>query len=354
MRWGTKRPQNVCETCGHTWYPRGSDVSISCPNCGNRDVKLAGCLGPVSPTSGGGMGGCGQVVVLLVAIGGGLMLLAGGGCVLLGFMSSTKSTPSSSSPSPQSSASTSAPSGSTPAAPAEPRPKVSDLIPYRILERKTVLDEKVSYDILVNLVGSRLPTMVEMSAIARFLDDGSFKRCFVGFYLPGMKVDAGAFARSHRTPEHGKDRDEEVMWYFLVDYAEYARLVPTEHGGTMGAAEERPGIDPERAAHERLAETLATAEASLVRGDFVAARKAFDEVLAKAPPDSEMATTAKVGRSRAEVLEHAEEWYSNAELYYTAGKLDKARIYLRRLVTGAQGTMWAEKAQALLDKMGGK
>jgi hypothetical protein len=29
----TKRPLNSC-TCGYTWYPRGSDYSARCPNCG--------------------------------------------------------------------------------------------------------------------------------------------------------------------------------------------------------------------------------------------------------------------------------------------------------------------------------
>lgn len=39
-RW-TKRPQNACRRCGYTWYPRGKDVSRSCPGCGSRDVELA-------------------------------------------------------------------------------------------------------------------------------------------------------------------------------------------------------------------------------------------------------------------------------------------------------------------------
>ncbi|WLW64496.1 MULTISPECIES: hydrogenase maturation nickel metallochaperone HypA [Achromobacter] len=38
----TKRPQNACRECGHTWYPRGNSRSLKCPNCGNRDVKIVG------------------------------------------------------------------------------------------------------------------------------------------------------------------------------------------------------------------------------------------------------------------------------------------------------------------------
>ncbi len=29
----TKRPLNRCWSCGHTWYPRGSDLSACCPRC---------------------------------------------------------------------------------------------------------------------------------------------------------------------------------------------------------------------------------------------------------------------------------------------------------------------------------
>jgi hypothetical protein len=38
----TKRPQNRCSKCGHTWYPRGSNRSVRCPNCGNTSVSVVG------------------------------------------------------------------------------------------------------------------------------------------------------------------------------------------------------------------------------------------------------------------------------------------------------------------------
>ncbi len=40
----TKRFQNGCKRCGYTWYPRGHNLSRSCPNCGSADVgfDLAG------------------------------------------------------------------------------------------------------------------------------------------------------------------------------------------------------------------------------------------------------------------------------------------------------------------------
>ncbi|AXV74734.1 hypothetical protein CJO75_17340 (plasmid) [Ralstonia solanacearum] len=36
----TKRPQNVCENCRYTWYPRGKAISLKCPKCGSGQVKI--------------------------------------------------------------------------------------------------------------------------------------------------------------------------------------------------------------------------------------------------------------------------------------------------------------------------
>jgi hypothetical protein len=40
FRW-TKRPQNQCRKCGHTWFPRGSDISVRCPECRSTATALA-------------------------------------------------------------------------------------------------------------------------------------------------------------------------------------------------------------------------------------------------------------------------------------------------------------------------
>lgn len=37
----TKRPQNYCRGCNYSWYPRGKNVSYSCPRCGSQDVETA-------------------------------------------------------------------------------------------------------------------------------------------------------------------------------------------------------------------------------------------------------------------------------------------------------------------------
>lgn len=36
----TRRPQNICKSCGHTWYPRGSNISLKCPNCGSMNTGV--------------------------------------------------------------------------------------------------------------------------------------------------------------------------------------------------------------------------------------------------------------------------------------------------------------------------
>lgn len=35
-----KRPENICESCGHTWYPKGHNLSKRCPECHSTKVKI--------------------------------------------------------------------------------------------------------------------------------------------------------------------------------------------------------------------------------------------------------------------------------------------------------------------------
>jgi len=56
----------------------------------------------------------------------------------------------------------------------------------------------------VELVGGRLPTKEELAAISQQLLERKgkrYERMFVCFYLPGMDVDAGAFATAHYNPD---------------------------------------------------------------------------------------------------------------------------------------------------------
>lgn len=79
------------------------------------------------------------------------------------------------------------------------------LIPFRILARHVALLEKLSYDVEVDLVDGRHPTLDQCRAIARVLDDRRYRRFFCGFFLPGMDTREGAYARCNRSPEMGVD-----------------------------------------------------------------------------------------------------------------------------------------------------
>lgn len=64
----TKRPRNACRGCGYSWYPRGKDVSLTCPNCksGNihlPDVEAAEALAKAM------LFGCGGLLLVLVPVG---------------------------------------------------------------------------------------------------------------------------------------------------------------------------------------------------------------------------------------------------------------------------------------------
>ena len=74
------------------------------------------------------------------------------------------------------------------------------LISYQIIKRDTLRKFKESYDIRVDLVEGRLPNEKELEAVSATLRNKSFDKTFICFYLPGMEVDAGAFATAHHDP----------------------------------------------------------------------------------------------------------------------------------------------------------
>jgi hypothetical protein len=137
-----------------------STKANTCPNCG----------APVESPPKKKHSGCGCLLAILM-IGGGIAL----GIAI-------KNTPS---PSPSS-------------APAKPTP----LIPYTVINRQEFQHYKVSIDVRLDLVEGRLPTEQELGAISRRLhsEEKKHDKTFVLFYLPGMKVDAGAFASAHHEP----------------------------------------------------------------------------------------------------------------------------------------------------------
>ena len=83
----------------------------------------------------------------------------------------------------------------------EIKPVKKRLINYEIIKRDKVPKFKESFDIRVGLVDGRLPNKEELAAISAKLRNKSFDKTFVCFYLPGMVVDAGAFAIAHHDPD---------------------------------------------------------------------------------------------------------------------------------------------------------
>jgi hypothetical protein len=57
MSMWTKRPLNYCELCGYTWYPRGKNRSIECPNCRSNATRMVSYSSGRSGCSLPGMGG---------------------------------------------------------------------------------------------------------------------------------------------------------------------------------------------------------------------------------------------------------------------------------------------------------
>jgi uncharacterized protein YecT (DUF1311 family) len=55
------RPQNQCNACSYTWFPRGKHLSLRCPGCGSRDIETV--RPPVRSSS-----GCGPVVLVAILI----------------------------------------------------------------------------------------------------------------------------------------------------------------------------------------------------------------------------------------------------------------------------------------------
>lgn len=97
------------------------------------------------------------------------------------------------------------------------------LIPFTVLERTERGTIKVSYTVLVEPVGDRLPNEAELAAVSRGLRarDPRHERMFVLFYLPGMDRDSwGAFATAHHEPDLRVQINEDLL------RAKYPSLVP--------------------------------------------------------------------------------------------------------------------------------
>ncbi len=101
-----------------------------------------------------------------------------------------------------------------------------ELIPFEILKRNEMRPFKHSLDLQVPLIGGRLPTEEELGKLSRHLVKQAqpYERTFVSFYLPGMVLDAGAFATAHHNPDMKVLIGEEA----LLAYPQYHHFVSKE------------------------------------------------------------------------------------------------------------------------------
>ena len=97
------------------------------------------------------------------------------------------------------------------------------LIPYKIIEKTELSTMKLSIDVEVPLVNGRLPNEKELGALSKHLVNKESKhdRSFVTYYLPNMKVGAGAYATAH----HNFKMEVNIMKFMLFDYPEYKRFM---------------------------------------------------------------------------------------------------------------------------------
>lgn len=71
------------------------------------------------------------------------------------------------------------------------------MLPYSVINKTKFLKYKLSYDIRIEMKGA-LPTKEELTEVAQQLWElEKYDKTFVCFYLPGMQVDAGAYATGH-------------------------------------------------------------------------------------------------------------------------------------------------------------
>ena len=95
------------------------------------------------------------------------------------------------------------------------------LIPYKILEKSELVSIKLSIDIEVSLIKDRLPNENELGALSKCLvsKEDKHERSFITFYLPRMKVGAGAYATAHHNPEMKVN----ILKFMLLQYPEYEK-----------------------------------------------------------------------------------------------------------------------------------
>jgi hypothetical protein len=96
-------------------------------------------------------------------------------------------------------------------------------IPYEVLQRSELGSIKLSLDVQVPLVDGQLPSAEQIGEVSQYLvsREQPHDRAFVTFYLPEMKVGAGAYATAHNNPE----MQVQIQDFMLMQYPQYLELL---------------------------------------------------------------------------------------------------------------------------------
>jgi hypothetical protein len=97
------------------------------------------------------------------------------------------------------------PRASRPTAAKSPEKAVDAVPAHRVLKKEDYLDYKLSLDIEISESDKDLPGEAELALLSEklYTENGGkkYERVYICYYLPGMEVDAGAWATGHFNPD---------------------------------------------------------------------------------------------------------------------------------------------------------
>ena len=93
----------------------------------------------------------------------------------------------------------------------------------KVLNKQKQAKIKFSIDVEIDLVHGELPSNQMIARESNKIANAypGFKAYFICFYLPGMKLDAGAFATAHHNPKLKVN----IQDFVLNNYPEYSKLL---------------------------------------------------------------------------------------------------------------------------------
>jgi len=93
----------------------------------------------------------------------------------------------------------------------------------KILKQENYGKSKLSIDVEIELINGKLPNKNIITKISNYIvnKNEGYHSYFICFYLPGMKLDAGAFATTY----HNLTIKVNIQNFILNNYPEYSKLL---------------------------------------------------------------------------------------------------------------------------------